>query len=86
MRGIRIASTYYPDYTTASTTTWVSYQVADLFSRLELAIINSYQEQRVLWYAEDKYSYLKIYYLKNNIQIPQKYEKMFIGRRFPIGG
>jgi hypothetical protein len=76
-------------YQTASTTTtWVTYPVADLFVflRLELAIMDSGHDQKVLWYVGDKYTYLKINYLKNKIQIPKKYQKMFIGRTFPIGG
>jgi hypothetical protein len=48
--------------------------------------MDSYQEQKVLWHVEDKYNYFKVNYIKNKIQIPKKYEKMFIGRQFPIGG
>ncbi len=77
----------YSGYTSV-TTTWVTYPAADLFSKLEQAIIDYHKcdEQRVLWWAEDKYSYLKVNYIKNKIQIYKKYEKMFIGRHFPIGG
>jgi len=75
-------------YTTTATT-WVSYPVADLFSKLEQAIIDSYHkcdEQRVLWWVEDKYNLIKINYIKNRILVFKKYQKMFIGRHFPIGG
>jgi hypothetical protein len=77
----------YTEYTSTSTTiTWVPDPVADLFSGLEQAIMKSYQDQRVLWYIEDKYTHLKINYINNKIQIHKKYQKMFIGRQFPIGG
>ncbi len=76
----------YSGYTSVTTTWTTTHPVADLFSRLVLAITDLYIEQRVLWYVGDKYAYLKINYIKNKIQTTRKYEKMFIGRQFPIGG